>query len=319
MLFVFFFLIFLSLHVPLCIFIRSRTPVFFLYFLFFLMHTFSRTPVLFQQRYSSSQVSMRDGRLRIEAVRQPTSSPDVNRFPYLSGRVESNFAFTYGRVEASIRLPKGAGLWPALWLLPTTGTCWPLDGEIDIAESQGTYVVQTMTWGPCGLRASRAIKAPDGLLDNGYVYDMRVAVVMVCLECSFLSTFFLFFFFFFAHVSSHSTLSHFSSLCLSATCHTLLSSSLFVLFPRLLSRDYQFPHVQHRLASRPRHLCHRQYRHWGCQQTKQLRSFRSYEVHREPRSRRRLAPGSSPFYSVPCSDGGRVHSIVRLSDCEELV
>lgn len=47
--------------------------------------------------------------------------------------------FTYGRVEARIRLPYGQGIWPAFWMLganfPDVG--WPASGEIDIMEFLG--------------------------------------------------------------------------------------------------------------------------------------------------------------------------------------
>lgn len=47
--------------------------------------------------------------------------------------------WTYGRVEARARLPKGRGSWPAIWMLPTTqaNMKWPDDGEIDIMEHVG--------------------------------------------------------------------------------------------------------------------------------------------------------------------------------------
>jgi beta-glucanase (GH16 family) len=45
-----------------------------------------------------------------------------------------------GRVEASIRLPVGQGLWPAFWMLgddfPTVG--WPASGELDVMEYRGS-------------------------------------------------------------------------------------------------------------------------------------------------------------------------------------
>jgi len=42
--------------------------------------------------------------------------------------------FQYGRMESCIKLPVGAGLWPAFWMLGTAGK-WPADGEIDIMEN----------------------------------------------------------------------------------------------------------------------------------------------------------------------------------------
>jgi len=47
--------------------------------------------------------------------------------------------FTYGKIEARIKLPSGKGIWPAFWMLgeniSTVG--WPACGEIDIMELIG--------------------------------------------------------------------------------------------------------------------------------------------------------------------------------------
>jgi beta-glucanase (GH16 family) len=47
--------------------------------------------------------------------------------------------FTYGRMEARIKIPYGQGMWPAFWMLGddifTTG--WPGCGELDIMENVG--------------------------------------------------------------------------------------------------------------------------------------------------------------------------------------
>ena len=40
----------------------------------------------------------------------------------------------YGRMESCIKLPVGAGVWPAFWMLGTAGK-WPAGGEIDIMEN----------------------------------------------------------------------------------------------------------------------------------------------------------------------------------------
>ncbi|MEM6686209.1 MAG: family 16 glycosylhydrolase, partial [Bacteroidota bacterium] len=67
---------------------------------------------------------------------------------YTSARLNSKFAFTYGRVDVRAKLPSGDGTWPAIWTLgknvnevgaywQTQGfgtTTWPACGEIDIME-----------------------------------------------------------------------------------------------------------------------------------------------------------------------------------------
>jgi beta-glucanase (GH16 family) len=70
---------------------------------------------------------------------------------YTSARLNSKFAFKYGRVEFRAKLPTGAGTWPAIWMLGKNiresgaywdnmgfGTVtWPACGEIDILEHWG--------------------------------------------------------------------------------------------------------------------------------------------------------------------------------------
>jgi len=54
-----------------------------------------------------------------------------------SGRVNSQGkkSFRYGKIEASIKLPKTAnGLWPAFWMMGDNEKPWPQCGEIDIME-----------------------------------------------------------------------------------------------------------------------------------------------------------------------------------------
>ena len=60
---------------------------------------------------------------------------------YTSARLttQNKKQFIYGRIEARIRIPEGAGMWPAFWGLGTNiGTVgWPTSGEIDIMENVG--------------------------------------------------------------------------------------------------------------------------------------------------------------------------------------
>jgi len=51
-------------------------------------------------------------------------------------RRKANENWLYGRIEARAKLPQGKGVWPAFWMLGTTGR-WPAGGEIDIMEFLG--------------------------------------------------------------------------------------------------------------------------------------------------------------------------------------
>jgi uncharacterized protein (TIGR03437 family) len=73
------------------------------------------------------------GNLVIRAIKTGTS--------YTSARIKTQgrFNFTYGKVEARIRIPAGQGIWPALWVLGADidQAGWPACGEIDIMENIG--------------------------------------------------------------------------------------------------------------------------------------------------------------------------------------
>ncbi len=60
---------------------------------------------------------------------------------YTSARLKTQGlqSFQYGRIEARLKVPSGAGLWPAFWMLGSDfdGTNWPDCGEIDIMEYIG--------------------------------------------------------------------------------------------------------------------------------------------------------------------------------------
>jgi beta-glucanase (GH16 family) len=56
---------------------------------------------------------------------------------YTSARLNTRnkFDFTYGKVEASIKLDNAVGIWHAFWMLPSfPQEIWPFSGEIDILE-----------------------------------------------------------------------------------------------------------------------------------------------------------------------------------------
>ncbi len=71
---------------------------------------------------------------------------------YTSARIKTQGlkSFTYGKIEARIKLPSGQGLWPAFWMLGTniTSVGWPYCGEIDIMErvNNNSNVNGTVHW-----------------------------------------------------------------------------------------------------------------------------------------------------------------------------
>lgn len=60
---------------------------------------------------------------------------------YTSARLitKDRVAFSYGLVQARIRLPSGRGIWPAFWMLgqDIDQVGWPRCGEIDVMENFG--------------------------------------------------------------------------------------------------------------------------------------------------------------------------------------
>ncbi len=61
---------------------------------------------------------------------------------YTSGRIITKGlkSFNFGRIDTRARLPKGKGMWPAIWMLGTNDSqaTWPACGEIDIMELRGS-------------------------------------------------------------------------------------------------------------------------------------------------------------------------------------
>ena len=102
----------------------------------------------YTDRLDNSYVS--DGTLKIVAKKETYTDQGQTK-EYTSARLNSKYAFTYGRVEVRAKLPEGVGTWPAIWMLgqnisepgaywQTQGygtTSWPYCGEIDIMEHWG--------------------------------------------------------------------------------------------------------------------------------------------------------------------------------------
>jgi len=92
---------------------------------------------------------VRDGVLSIVASRTPPElKPVLFNNEYTSGilTTQGSFSQKYGYFEIRAKLPVGAGVWPAFWLLADDGG-WP--PEIDVMEGRGQEIgdmVMTTHW-----------------------------------------------------------------------------------------------------------------------------------------------------------------------------
>jgi hypothetical protein len=88
------------------------------------------------QYYRPENTTVIDGTLIIEAKEESFGG---NAFTSSRLTTQNKFSFQYGRVDIRARLPKGQGLWPALWMLGAnfSSVGWPFCGEIDIMEIVG--------------------------------------------------------------------------------------------------------------------------------------------------------------------------------------
>ena len=86
------------------------------------------------QSYRSQNSTVADGHLTIEAKRE-------NSGAYTSSRIKTQGKkfFKYGRIDIRAKVPRGNGLWPAIWMLgeSISSVGWPRSGEIDIMEMIG--------------------------------------------------------------------------------------------------------------------------------------------------------------------------------------
>ena len=104
------------------------------------------------QHYTNRDTNsyVKDGYLHLVAKKETFEAHGEVK-EYTAARLNSKFAFTYGRVEIRAKLPAGIGTWPAIWMLSKNidedgaywdnqgfgTTKWPFCGEIDILEHWG--------------------------------------------------------------------------------------------------------------------------------------------------------------------------------------
>ena len=132
------------------------------------------------------------GFLNIKAIKEPFTDQGVTK-QYTSARLNSKFAFLYGRVDVRAKIPVTQGTWPAIWLLGKNvnedggffdaqfgTTDWPACGEIDMMEhgitsNQPTNYVQSALHTPSSFGNTMnigGIIATD-LVNNFHVYSMN--------------------------------------------------------------------------------------------------------------------------------------------------
>lgn len=84
-----------------------------------------------------SNIKVLGGKLIIEARKMPFGGNE-----YTSARIstQGKASWTYGKIEARIKLPYGQGIWPAFWMLGENidSVGFPNCGEIDILEMIGS-------------------------------------------------------------------------------------------------------------------------------------------------------------------------------------
>lgn len=98
------------------------------------------------QYYRSNNAWVEEGTLVIEAREE-----NYMGSTYTSARMKTQGkkSFQYGRIDIRALLPKGQGIWPALWMLGNsiTSVGWPQCGEIDIMEMIGGSGRENQTHG----------------------------------------------------------------------------------------------------------------------------------------------------------------------------
>lgn len=136
--------------------------------------------------------SINNGFLKIKAIKEPYTNQGVTK-QYTSARLNSKFAFQYGRIDVRAKIPVDQGTWPAIWLLGKNvnedggffdaeygTTDWPACGEIDVMEhgitqSQPTNYVQSAIHTPSSFGNTSNIGGTiaSDLVNNFHVYSMN--------------------------------------------------------------------------------------------------------------------------------------------------
>ncbi|WP_439487964.1 glycoside hydrolase family 16 protein [Algoriphagus sp.] len=134
------------------------------------------------QYYRRENTELKDGYLVITAKEESVGGKN-----YTSSRLKTQGkqVFQFGRIDIRAALPKGQGIWPALWMLGENipEVNWPACGEIDIMEMIGgdasgrdDTIHGTLHWDNSGNYAyhggSKSLSAGTKFSDNFHVYSI---------------------------------------------------------------------------------------------------------------------------------------------------
>ncbi len=125
---------------------------------------------------SKDNAYLENGNLIIKAIKGNSSNTYTSARITTKGKKE----FTYGRIDIRAKLPKGKGIWPALWMLGANidQVNWPASGEIDIMEFLGhdlSTVYGTVHYNGAGhqYKGSKYIlPSADSFCDKYHIYTL---------------------------------------------------------------------------------------------------------------------------------------------------
>lgn len=146
------------------------------------------------QHYTNQQTNsfVDSGLLNIVAKKENFTDQNVTK-QFTSARLNSKFAFKYGRIDVRAKLPIESGTWPAIWMLGKNvnedggyfdalygTTNWPACGEIDIMEhgifpSENINFIQSAlhTTSSSGNTVNKGGIIASDLANSYHVYSMN--------------------------------------------------------------------------------------------------------------------------------------------------
>jgi beta-glucanase (GH16 family) len=143
----------------------------------------------YTNRIDNSNVS--NGTLKVVAKREAYKNQGITK-QFTSARLNSKFAFKYGRVEVRARLSEGTGTLPAIWMLGKNinelgaywqlngygSVTWPACGEIDIMEYWGSNVISSAVHHPINGNMSideyvANYQNKDGVTSDFHIYALE--------------------------------------------------------------------------------------------------------------------------------------------------